>query len=789
MFRGHPVIDSDSHKCENPLVLCDFIPAPFRGRFAVFRDRWGEQRFRILDRDPATGASDLVRIFPQPEGYGKGTYRPYHEETTLGGLFNRVRLAHMDREGIDHQVIYGSVTLAFGSLVDPELAAALCRAYNDYIHQDCRGQANRLHPMAVLPLQDPTEAVREMRRCVEELGLPGVTLAPHLPRPHPAAPERFPELRVPKPLSHPDFLPIFEEAQRLDVAVGLHGAPGMGLAAGAADQLDTFTLVHVFANRTLQQTAIARLVFDGVMERFPRLRFGFLEAGAGWAPDFFHALHEHWKKRVANFDPDLEPPVAEFLLELARERNASGDLGLMRKAGHLMGLLFQRCEGEASREEVRAFRYEHPNLPRDPLEYLERGQIFLTVEPDDPAPVHLPAALGAAGRRLCGMAVDYGHWDATLRGCVQLVADRPGIDPDYAVRLLSTNALDFYGERLRRRIGLAAAATAPEDRMQQRPLCPVTTTSPRRFDPFRSLSQEERRRHLDAYQSHLEARNGALDLPSRTLSRRERYFAELELRPVSWRGEIDREGFFARFHGTGTPPIDPRTLWLVAIAKANEGESYGVEQELKRLIARGSAGMDARMLHVFLEEQYHSRILVEACRTCGLDVKFQRPSWQSRWFIAAIYYLPERMRWTLILSGEVLGTTIFKLLLDHCHLFAEEPAVEQRLHSLLSEIWHDEALHVAYLRALLGPLALRTARRLLPLVVRNVMAEVPQLVELGCDQAELMARMHRGLELPPGLEWIEPEPARSGRAVGPEPTHPGEDRGAAPFEAQVPDRG
>jgi predicted TIM-barrel fold metal-dependent hydrolase len=474
MRSGHPVIDADSHKCENPLVFREFIPAPFRDRFSVVRDRFGEQRFRILDRDPATGAADLPRLFLQPEGYGKGTYRPYHEETTIGGLFNRVRLEHMDREGIDHQVVYGSVTLAFGSILDPELAIALCRAYNDYIHDDCRGHEGRLHPVGVLPLQDPAEAVREMRRCVLELGMHGVTVAPNLPQPHPAAPDRFPQIRVPKALSHPDFHPLFEEAQRLDVAIGVHGAPGVGLAAGAADQLDTFTLVHVFANRGMQQMAIAKLAFDGVFEAFPRLRFGFLEAGAGWAPDFFQALHEHWEKRVLRFDPEVEPSPSEFLLELARERaRRAGGRGLLRSACELMGYLFTPAEDAASEEELRAFRYEHPRLVRDPLEYLERGQIFLTVAPDDPAPVYLPVALGEAGRRLCGLGVDYGHWDAVLRDCVSLVAERPGVDPEHALRILSTNALDFYGPRLRRRVaGGAGEERIPGNPWQSSPTSP-----------------------------------------------------------------------------------------------------------------------------------------------------------------------------------------------------------------------------------------------------------------------------------------------------------------------------
>ena len=452
MIFGRPVVDADSHKCENPAVFFDFIPREYRHRFSLLRDRYGEQRFQILDRDAGPGRRERKRVFLQIEGYGKGTFRPYHPETTLGGLFNRVRIEHMDREGIDHQVIYGSMPLAFGSIQDAELAVVLCRAYNDYILADTAVHANRLHPVAVLPLQAPQAAIAEMRRCVLEHGMVGITVPPNLPRPHPEAPAAFPEVRVPKQLSHPDFHPLFAEAERLNVAVGIHGAPGMQLAGGISDQLDSFTLVHVFANRSMQQMALAKLVFDGVLERFPALRFGFLEAGVGWLPDLMHSLHEHWEKRIRDFDPNVEPTVRQFLTEFSRERGPRGDRGLLRKARQLMSVLTPGPEERATAAELEAFRNEHPELRRDPLEYLERGQIFLSFEPDDPAPAWLPAALGDAGRKLCGLAVDYGHWDATLEGCVRLVAENPEISPDHAVRLLSTNTLDFYGERLQRRI-------------------------------------------------------------------------------------------------------------------------------------------------------------------------------------------------------------------------------------------------------------------------------------------------------------------------------------------------
>jgi len=284
----------------------------------------------------------------------------------------------------------------------------------------------------------------------------------------------------------------------------------------------------------------------------------------------------------------------------------------------------------------------------------------------------------------------------------------------------------------------------------------------RRFDPFRVLSDVERHRHLDAYRSYLEARNGRLDLRARTLSRREREFRDLEALPVTWSGAVDREGFAERFLGTGRRAIDARTLWLVAIAKANQGESYGVELELARYLARGvPAGEDLIQPYLFLEEQYHSRILVEACRTCGVEMTLRPPPRMMRVIIHAIYALPDRIRWTLVLCGEVLGSTVFKLILDHCSLFSEQPAVERRLRSLIGEIWRDEVLHVAWLRARLGPWALATARRLMPSVVAGLMRDVPQLVELGCDGAELMRRLTGGIELPPGIGWIEPQLAKA----------------------------
>ncbi len=727
------VIDADSHKCENPLVFLDHIEPPYRDRLSFFRDRYGEQRFQILDRSPAGDGSRLPRVFLQPDGLGKGTYRPYHEETTLGGLFNHVRLQHMDREGIDVQLIYGSITLAFASIMDPELAVALCRAYNDYVAEDCEPHRDRLHPVAVLPLQDPSEAVNEMRRCVRDLGMPAVTLPPHLPQPHPAAPASFPELRLARHLSHPDFRPVFREAERLGGAIGIHGAPGVYLAGGAADQLDTFTLVHVFANRHMQQVALAKLVFDGVMEEFPGLRFGFLEAGCGWLPDLMHTLRDHWEKRVVGLDPSLEPGSAEFLAALLRERGGRGAAELAKSTKALLAMLFTPSEEEVSQEERERFLYEHPQLRRDPMEYLERGQIFVTFEPGDPAVEQLPAALGKAGERVACMAVDYGHWDATLKNCVGLVADRPGIQPEYADRLLSGNALDFYGEPLRLRI---AAEELFEPHLERVAL----GSAPRHFDPFRVLSEGEREAEIAAVRRLVEERDGPIDLERRRLPLRVARL--IALMRSEW-------SVAPGSSGTGAPDPSARALWCAAIARVNQAENYGSRIELRRVFPRHE-GADPVELHILLEERLHARILAEVSRSCGVAGASGPPPPIMRWLIHAMHWLPDPLRYVLILCGEALGCVIFRTLREACERCLE-PALAQRCRSLLDDIVTDETLHALYSRARLGAPGVRVARWLVPLVAWCFVKEVPELRALGLGPRELVTRLRRGIEIPDAL--------------------------------------
>jgi hypothetical protein len=268
------------------------------------------------------------------------------------------------------------------------------------------------------------------------------------------------------------------------------------------------------------------------------------------------------------------------------------------------------------------------------------------------------------------------------------------------------------------------------------------------FDPFEIQSERQRARHRAAYLRLLRERDGTLDFAGRRLLGRERALARLEALPVVWVGAVDREAFHQAFTRAGRPVLDRRTLWLIGISKANESESWGVEGEIQRFIARGVEDVDPCEVYVLLEENYHRRILAEACRTCGIQQRAPMPPAIVRWLIRAMQHMPGSIRYAPILCGEILGAVVFEILLERCDVFREQPEVEERLRTLVREILMDETCHVLYCRSRLGPLGLRVARALLPVVAAVFTRAIPQLLELGCSRRELLTRLRRGIRAP-----------------------------------------
>jgi hypothetical protein len=236
---------------------------------------------------------------------------------------------------------------------------------------------------------------------------------------------------------------------------------------------------------------------------------------------------------------------------------------------------------------------------------------------------------------------------------------------------------------------------------------------PRLFTP---LPPAERAALGDAYLAFVRERDGEPDLARRRLARREAWFAELTARPLpEWTGErIDRDAF-RRWHlgERRLRDASPLAVWLVAIARANEGEEWGVDYLLDRggFQGLGKHGVLQPRDFADLEETYHTRIFKEIVRLFGLDFELRPPPRPIQQSVKLMAYLPESLSFTLLAAGELMGTIAFLELAERGErLLAGQPAVLARVRELLDEILIDEVGHVTYLLGSMGPVRLSTVR-------------------------------------------------------------------------------
>src|SRR6202008_84779 len=96
-----------------------------------------------------------------------------------GSFDPHARIKDMNDEGVDVSFLYASIGLTYGGMRDPELAAACCRAYNNWMADFCKPYPDRLFNVAPVPLIDVDAAIKEMRRVVTEHGVKSVAVRPN----------------------------------------------------------------------------------------------------------------------------------------------------------------------------------------------------------------------------------------------------------------------------------------------------------------------------------------------------------------------------------------------------------------------------------------------------------------------------------------------------------------------------------------------------------------------------------------------------------------------------------
>ena len=286
------------------------------------------------------------------------------------------RLAVMDAEDTWLSVNYPTLLLQWPIARDPALNQALTRAYNNWIADISKQAPDRLKWATVIDPNDPAEAAREMVR-TKEMGSVGVMVLGEYNE---------------KPLDHPDFTPIWETANDIDMPINVH--PGTGALAAweafpsvAADQ---FLMSVVRGFKTICSS--------GLLDRYPKVRVSFLETGCTWV--------------------DFAIEVMDFVLNNVRDR----------------------IELDAVRSEHRAM--VERGLPKmTPIEYIQAGRIFIGFEVDDEL---LPYMVNKYGTDCWVYASDIPHAHR-IPGSPRYVLNRSDLPDSAKKRILWEGTARLYG--------------------------------------------------------------------------------------------------------------------------------------------------------------------------------------------------------------------------------------------------------------------------------------------------------------------------------------------------------
>lgn len=174
------------------------------------------------------------------------------------------RLEEMDSMCVHRQVVAVPPPQFFYH-VPSDVGAEFARSQNDAAIRVSDARPDRIHVFATLPLQDCSAAVREIERIGGFSRVRGVQIGTNV---------------AGMDLDAPELEPVWSALSAAGLPVWVH--PDQRSIAGG-DRLARYYLVNLIGNPLESTIAIARLIFGGVLERHPALRFGFVHGG-GFAP-------------------------------------------------------------------------------------------------------------------------------------------------------------------------------------------------------------------------------------------------------------------------------------------------------------------------------------------------------------------------------------------------------------------------------------------------------------------------------------------------------------------------
>lgn len=188
------------------------------------------------------------------------------------------RLKDCEQFNVDVQVL-STIPVLFSYWAEPEHCLAVSEYLNDHLAGVVAANPRRFVGLGTVPMQAPKLAIKELTRCVKELGFAGIQIGSHVNDWN---------------LNEPEIFEVFEAAQDLDACIFVHPWDMMG-----KEKMEKYWLPWLVGMPAETSLAICSMIFGGVFERLPGLRVAFAHGGGSFPSTIGRVEHGF------NVRPDL----------------------------------------------------------------------------------------------------------------------------------------------------------------------------------------------------------------------------------------------------------------------------------------------------------------------------------------------------------------------------------------------------------------------------------------------------------------------------------------------------
>ncbi len=269
----------------------------------LWKTRMPEEYWHRL---PGVTVDDLGDQFQKTEGFRPLRIRNIKMEgedafRNGSGKTPEERISALALDGVDAEILFPNLGLTVWATPDSKFSQMMCRAWNDWAWETFGNYNDQLAPMAAIATGDIEGAIGEIERCAK-LGFRGLSL--------PCKPVWGPPNHEDLNYNLPEFDPLWACIQDVDLPMTFHVSTGRDprTSRGNGGAVINYA-VHSLAP-TMEP--IANLCASGVLDRYPRLNFGSIEAGIGWVAWTLQALDEAYKKHHMFVRPKLKMLPSEY---------------------------------------------------------------------------------------------------------------------------------------------------------------------------------------------------------------------------------------------------------------------------------------------------------------------------------------------------------------------------------------------------------------------------------------------------------------------------------------------